>query len=297
MDPILAQVAVDRARAAIARAASEGTLAGANLQRNQGLANMDATSRARLDEAENAARLAHAAKLEARAALAEAEDSLAKKTIRAPFAGVLRSFPVEEGEYVRPGERIAELLDVDRLRITIGLTDRQVVAIRPGARVKLEVDAMPGQPIEGEVVRVGGAIDLSTRKFPARIEIDNADGRLLPGMVARVDVALAETRSAMTVPLDAVVEEYGLRHVFVVERVESQEGADAADGGDRFRVARRRVEAHAIPFRPTELEVQAGLTEGERIAISSVRQLRDGMAVRPLPPARSAALTTGESAP
>jgi RND family efflux transporter MFP subunit len=282
MEPILAEVAISRAQAAIARAESEGQLARANLQRNQGLANLDATSRARLDEARNGARLARAAQLEAQAALVEAEDRLAKKTIRAPFTGVLRSFPVEEGEYLRPGEQIAELLDVERLRITIGLTDRQIVTMRPGTRVKLTLDALTGEPIEAEVVRVGGAIDLTTRKFPVHVEVDNAKGELLPGMVARVDLTLAQPRSVITLPLDAVVGEYGLNHVFVVEMADL----------DTFKVVKRRVEVHTIPFQPTKLELLAGLAEGERIAISSVRQLRDGMAVRPLPPGRNAALTS-----
>lgn len=286
MDPTLAEVAVDRARAAIARAESEGVLARANLERNRGLASSDATSRARLDEAENASRLAHASLLEARASLAEAQDRLAKQTVTAPFAGVLRSFPVEVGEYVQPGERVAELLDVERLRITIGLTDRQVVALEPGTRVGIEVDARPGEAVEGEVVRVGGAIDLATRKFPVRIEVDNADGGLLPGMVARMDLALGESRDVMAVPLDAVIDEFGLRHVFVVR---------PAEGGGHT-VAKRRVLADPIPFRPTELELRAGLAEGERIAISSVRQLRDGMAVRPLPPKRGDSLTSREAA-
>ena len=277
MDPLLAEVEIDRANAALLRARSEGQLAGANLERRQGLANVDVASRAALDEAENASRLARAAALEARAALAQAEDRLAKKTVTAPFAGVLRSFPVEVGEYVQPGERVGELLDVDRLRITIGLTDRQIVTMAPGTRAAIAVDALPGTVFEGEVVRVGRAIDLSTRKFPVRLEIDNAGGELLPGMVARVDLTVTAGAPAMAIPLDAVVEEFGLMHVFVV----------TPDGSGGHRVERRRVEIARIPFEPTRVEVRAGLAEGDQIAISSVRQLRDGMAVRPLPePAR-----------
>jgi hypothetical protein len=89
--------------------------------------------------------------------------------------------------------------------------------------------------------------------------------------VARVDLSLGEIRQSMTLPLDAVVKEFGLQYVFVVE--ETQQGWTAI---------KRRIDTRAIPFRPTELEVNAGLAEGERIAISSVRQLRNGMAVRPL---------------
>jgi len=271
MDPLLARVAVNRAEAAIARAKSEGILAHAQLKRNQGLAKVDVASRAALDQAENAARQARAARLEAEAALAEARDRLDKMVITAPFAGALRDFRVEAGEYLRPGERIAELLDVHALRVRVSLTDRQIVSILPGVEANLEADARPGEAFTGRVISIAGAADSTSRKFPVLVEVENDAGRLLPGMVARVDLSLGETRRSMTVPLDAVIKEFGLQYVFVVE--ETPQG---------WAAIKRRIDAHAIPFRPTELEVAAGLAEGEQIAISAVRQLRSGMAVRPL---------------
>lgn len=270
MDPLLAQIAIQRALAAVERAESQGVLAEANLKRNQGLADLDAASRAALDTSEDAFRQARASRLEAEASLAEAQDRLAKKTVRAPFAGVLREFPVEAGEYVRLGERVAELLDVDQLELSIGLTDNQVIDVVLGATVAVEVVSRPGEIFSGRIDGVGGAIDSETRKFPVRIELDNQDGRLLPGMVAVVDLVLGQGRSEMTLPLDAVMDEFGLKQVFVV----------TPDGEGGWVAHKRRIDVHTIPFLPTELGVTAGLVEGDYIAVSSIRQLRDGMAVR-----------------
>jgi membrane fusion protein (multidrug efflux system) len=286
MDPLRAEVALDHARAAVARAESESILARANLDRNQGLKRRDVASRKALDEAENAARMAAAAKLDAKASVREAEDRLAKLTISAPFSGILQSFLVEVGELIQPGERIGELLDIDRLRIAIGLTDRQVLAMTPGQRVAVHAEARPDHLFEGEIVHVGLAMDPVTRKFPLRIELDNADRLLLPGMVAKVELTLGEPGEIMPVPLDAVVDEFGLKHAFVVE--ESESGS---------RVTKRRIDVRSIAFRPTDLDVVAGLSVGERIAISSVRQLREGMAVRPLPPSNRSTLSRVETAP
>jgi membrane fusion protein (multidrug efflux system) len=286
MDPLRAEVALDHARAAVARAESESILARANLDRNQGLKRRDVASRKALDEAENAARMAAAAKLDAKASVREAEDRLAKLTISAPFSGILQSFLVEVGELIQPGERIGELLDIDRLRIAIGLTDRQVLAMTPGQRVAVHAEAQPDHLFEGEIVHVGLAMDPVTRKFPLRIELDNADRLLLPGMVAKVELTLGEPGEIMPVPLDAVVDEFGLKHAFVVE--ESESGS---------RVTKRRIDVRSIAFRPTDLDVVAGLSVGERIAISSVRQLREGMAVRPLPPSNRSTLSRVETAP
>ena len=136
------------------------------------------------------------------------------------------------------------------------------------------------------MIQVGSAIDLATRKFPVRIEVDNAEGLLLPGMVTRVELSLGEPGPIVPIPLDAVMDEYGLKHVFVVAEAEGE-----------ARVMRRRVEVRELPFRPTDLDVVAGLSVGERIAVSSVRQLHDGMAVRPLPAVNGQALGRLEPAP
>ena len=287
IDPLLAKAAVNRAEAAIARAKSQGVLARANLARNQGLTKVDVSSRAALDEAENSSRQARAARLEAEAALAEAMDRLAKTVIASPFEGVLRNFRVETGEYLRPGERVAELLDVDALRIRISLTDRQIVSVLPGTLTALQVDARPGEVFGGQVISVAGAADPLSRKFPLLVEVDNSAGRLLPGMVVRVDLRLGESRELMALPLDTVLNEFGLKHVFVVE----------SDPESGWRTVKRRVETRPIPFRPTELEVVAGLAEGELVAISSIRQLRDGMAVQPVTNDADGTHTIGKSNP
>ncbi|HIF97084.1 MAG TPA: efflux RND transporter periplasmic adaptor subunit [Myxococcales bacterium] len=271
MKPLLAKVAVNRAEAAIARAKSQGILARATLERAQGLAKVDVSSRSVLDEAENAARQARAARLEAEAALAEAKDRLGKATIKAPFAGVLRNFNVEVGEYLQPGEPIAELLDVSALRVRISLTDRQIVSVLPGTPASLEVDARPGEAFSGRVISVSGAADPLSRKFQLLVEVDNRAGRLLPGMVTRVDLTLGETRDVMTLPLDSVLDQFGLRYAFVIV------GNPESD----WEVVKRRIDTRPIPFRPTELEVVAGLAEGELVAVSSIRQLQDGMIVQP----------------
>ena len=271
-DPLLAELGVTRAEAALTRAQSALKLAQASLARQGSLADSSVASEAALDQAKNGDASARAALKEAQASLAEARDRLAKKTLRAPFAGNLRSFPVKVNEYVRLGERVGELLEVDRLRITIGLTDREVVAVAVGAPASLAVEARPGEVFEGRVLRVGGATDPQTRKYPVQIEIGNQEGRLLPGMVARVGLDLGAPVDLISVPREAVFQEFGLSFAYAIEETPGSRGSVAR---------RRRLEVRRIPFRPTRLEVVSGLEAGDRIAISSLRQLREGLAVAP----------------
>lgn len=281
IDPLRARVAVERAQAAVTRAESELGLARTSLERLQSLRERAVASESALDDAHNRARVAESAIRDARAQLAEARDELARKTIRAPFAGVLRSFELERGEVVGVGQEIGELLDLESARVTIGLSDRQIVSLRPGAPVTVALEAYGGERFPGRVLRVGAAADEATKRFPLEIEVDNADRRLLPGMVARVELDLAARTERLLVPREALVSEFGLGFVFVL----------TPDERGELRAHRRRVTSRELPFDPALVEISSGLEEGERIAVSEVRALRDGMRVR------TRGLAVGEALP
>ncbi len=272
VDPTLASVSVERAEASLARTRSELELARLNLERRRSLVEREVASEAQLDAAENAERIAAAALREARAQRDEALDQLAKKTLVAPFDGVLRQFPVEVGEYVREGQQVGEILDLSAVRISVGLSDRQIVAVSSGAPVPVDVEAFPGEVFTGSVLRVGSASDPGTKKFPVEVEVPNPDIRLLPGMVARVNLDLGSAEPATLIPRDATVDEFGLRFVFLVET-----------NGTGSVARRQRVEVRDVPFQPGVFEVVQGLNPGDRIAVSGIRQLREGAVVESRP--------------
>jgi len=269
VDPLQAELAVERAVATVARSESELALARSNLERRRSLAKRSVASEADLEDAVNAEKVAAAALRQGRAELERARDDLAKKTIVAPFGGVLRSFRVELGEYVREGQQLGELLDLETARAVIGLSDRQIVMLRAGQPVDVAVEAYPGERFAGSILRVGAASDASSRKFPVEVELPNPAGRLLPGMVASVAFDLGSEQPRTLIPREASLEEFGLRFVWVIEE---QGGALVA--------RRRRVDVRALPFRPAEFEVLSGVAEGEEIALTGTRQLREGERVR-----------------
>ena len=284
VDPLQARVAVERGEAAVTRARSEFGLAETSQDRQQSLKERAVASDSALDDANNRSRVAHATIRDVLAQLEQAQDELAKKTIRAPFHGVLASFEVELGEYVRVGQELGELLDLSTARVTIGLSDRQIVGVRAGQLVELEIEALPNESFEGRVLRVGVAARRDSRKFPVEIELDNAERRLLPGMVARVTLDFGGETKRILVPREAVVGEYGLRFVYVVSHGEN--GALRAD--------RRRIELRDLPFDPGRVEVTQGLAPGDRVAVSAVQSLRDGTRVRSADIAREAPRAAAE---
>ena len=266
----LLEAAVERQEAQLSRARADHDLAKLDLGRQLGLKEKNVGSAAELDRARAIERARRADRQQARASLTDARVRLDKATIRAPFAGVVQKLDLEPGAYLRPGDPVAEILDLSEIEIEVGVIDRQVVALRAGDPVSVLVDVFPDEVFGGVIRRLGRSPDDRTQKFPVEVRVANQDGRLLPGMLGRVRFDLGEREPTIRVPRAATRTEYEISYVFVL------------DGQDPPRVSRRRVATRHAPFRPDLLEVTQGLREGERIAVTRVGELRDGLRVRPL---------------
>ncbi len=268
LDTTLRRTALNRAEAGLVRASAAYRLAKREMERQESLASRQVGSAAELDRATNGERAAYASLAEEKAALADARTHLAKSTIRAPFAGSVNWLDLEPGSYVRVGDKVAEILDLSSIEITVGLRDREIVSISPGDEVRVEVDVFRGESFAGKVARVGRAADNETQLYPVEVQLPNEGERLLPGMVANTVFEIGDTVGSLRIPRESTVSEYELHYVYVLE-----------PDGDRYTARRRRVSLRAVPFRPQLIEIVDGIEAGERIAASSVEQLRDGLTV------------------
>ena len=272
LDQALPRAAVERARGALLRAEATHELARSELKRRRDLAGQGVASLAELDRAESEERSGGAQVVEARAALLDAETRLEKTRIIAPFSGIVSALDLEPGAYLRPGDRVAELSDLSEIEVEVGVSGQEILALTDGDPVRLSVDAMRGRWFEGHVVRPGRTADPQTRRFPVPVRVPNPDGVLLPGMLGTVRFELGESRPSLRIPSRAVQSEFELEYVYILE---------PAAGENAVAVARRqRVRTRSLPFRPEQLEVTDGLVGGESIAVSGLRELRDGLRVR-----------------
>jgi len=278
LDPELPGASVARARAALRSAEARRELAAAELARQQELSNQGVASAAELDRVQSEARTGDAGVAEAKASLLDAETRLAKTAIRAPFAGVVGSIDLQPGAYVRAGDPVTSLADLTEIEVEVGVSDQEVLSILPGDTVSLRVDALGTERFEGRVERPGRTPDASTRKYPVPIRVANPDGRLLPGMLGTVTFSLGDEQSVLRIPRRAVQREFDLEYLYVVEP-DAAAGPEAG-AGQTARVVRRRVQTQAVPFQPELVEIREGLRAGERVAVSSLRDLRDGKRVR-----------------
>lgn len=226
-----------------------------DVERIRDLTDRGVAPRSRLDET-------IAAQERARARVDAIEARVADRIIRAPFSGEVGLRNVSEGELVGPGDVIAQLDDTSIIKLDFTVPERFLSVIEQGQEVRARSDAWPDEAFTGDVAFVDSRVDEATRAVTVRALIDNAEGRLRPGMLMTVELRRAE-RERPAVPGAAVVRLDAASYVFLVE--ESDQGAQAV---------RRDVE---LGLRTAGMvEVTSGLEPGARIVAEGVHRLTDG---------------------
>lgn len=195
--------------------------------------------------------------------LASVRLDLDKSRIRAPWGGEVAAKRVEVGDYVTPGQPVIELVDASTLKVRAPAPAVDVPFLEIGSPVSIRVDAYPGEVFTGRLVRFGAELDPRARSLDVEAEIANRDGRLKPGMSARLEVPRRTIEDAVLVPLEALVDLGEQRAVFVV-----------ADG-----VARRRV-VELGPVVGERVVVLSGVAAGEPVVVDGEQRIADGQAVR-----------------
>jgi membrane fusion protein (multidrug efflux system) len=264
--------ATQAANAAVAQSEARLTQAERELGRTKKLVKTGGLPEQRLDDAQDAVRLASAARDAARAEARLARRGLTDAVVRAPFAATVVERTVELGEYLAPGSPLLTLADTSLLKARVLLDPREAIDVTVDSEATVSVHARPGEVFSGKVVRVGEVIDPRTRRLPVEVELDDHGGRLRPGLVARFSVVTGEPEMVMRVPLDGVFERFGSQHVYVIE-----------DG-----IAWRRAIVLGL-VRAGFAEVAGGIEPGETVVVKGVTRVVDGSKVQVVPVESAAA--------
>jgi len=207
----------------------------------------------------------------ARAAEDDLRLKIAQKSIRAPFAGQLGIRQVDVGQYVEPGDPIVRLEASDQMVVDFPVPQQRFGNLRVKQPVSLHVDSWPGLSFRGVISAIEPQVDRDTRNIRLRAVIDNPDGKLLPGMFARIDIELPVKENVVTVPHAAVTNSPYGDAVFVV----NEETDDA--GQKLLRVTNTVVVTGAT--RGDQVAITSGLAAGATIVTAGQQKLRNGSVV------------------
>lgn len=241
-------------QAELERIVAEAENAKAHLVRVKSLYEQDAVSK---QEMENATRTFKVSEANRKAVLAQ----LSYTIVRAPFDGVITEKKVEGGELASPGQTLLKMEDQNRLRLEATVAESDLTAIAQGDRLRVIIDALPGQPLSGRVSQMLPAGDPQTHTFTVKVDLPPTPG-LKTGMFGRLQLDKGVSRT-IVLPFSSVLERGELTSVFVV---------------DPDHVARLRWVRAGRRFNQ-QIEILSGINEGERVLIDASRG-SDGAIVR-----------------
>lgn len=207
----------------------------------------------------------------ARAAEDDLRLKITQKSIRAPFAGQLGIRKVDLGQYVEPGDPIVRLEARGQMVVDFPVPQQQFGKLRLAQPVSVHVDAWPGRAFGGKISAIEPQVERDTRNIRVRAVVDNPEGKLLPGMFARIDIELPARDKVVTIPHAAVTHSpYGDAVFVVAEQTD--------DAGQRvLRVTNTVVVTGAT--RGDQIAITSGLPAGATVVTAGQQKLRNGSIV------------------
>ncbi len=261
---VLVELDTRQEQAQLAAAEADRDLAKLNFERLDGLVNLRAIARADYDRA-----AAEQKRTEAR--VGEIRATMARKTIRAPFSGILGIREVNLGQYLSAGDPVVPLQSLDPIYVNFGVPQQDVGQARVGRAVRITF----GDPAEvvsgGSVTAMNAVVDEATRNIQVQATVANPNGKLRPGMFVQVEVLVGTSSRIVALPASAIsYAPYG-DSVFVVTDMKSPKG-------EVYRGVRQQF-VKLGPAQGDQIAVVSGLRPGEEVVTSGVFKLRNGAAV------------------
>lgn len=260
---VLVQLDATQERAQLTAAEADRDLARINHERIRNLVSQRVISQAEFDRAD-----AEYKRAEAR--VGEIRATIGRKTIRAPFSGVLGIRQINLGEYLAAGAPIAPLQALTPVYVNFSVPQQEVAALKRGTLVRVTVDGDPREST-GRVTATDAVIDPATRNAQIQATFSNADGRLRPGMFVQTIADVGASAAVITVPASAIAYAPFGDSVFVVTSLKNAKGEPYRGVQQRF--------VKLGSARGDQIAIVSGLAAGEEIVTSGVFKLRNNAAV------------------
>ena len=233
-------------------AITDSNLADINIKRDEKLAAKNLISNAQLDQTKTRAESASLNK-------ELAEISLNKSLISSPLKGTIKTRHIKVGEFVRKGDKLVEILDIDKILVKVNIPEQEILSIQVGQNVEVALYIMEKKTFLGRVKNIGLEADSSNRTFPVEISLDNKERQLRAGMLARATFTKNVDQDQIVIPRHTVLERDQGRVVYVFE-----------DG----KAFRRNITIGLS--QQDQVQIVQGLNKGELIVVEGHTKLTDG---------------------
>ena len=263
---VLVELDTRQERARLAAAEADRVRAGRIVERMRAVWNQGVISQIDYDRAT-------AEQRQAVAKVGEIRATIDRKTIRAPFTGILGIREVNLGQYLPPGAAVVSLQALDPIYLNFSVPQQEAEDVRIGLPVRISVTAagVAGTRTEGRITAIDSVIDPATLNVRVQASFANPGRELRPGMFVQAEVKLDDARATVALPRSAISYAPDGNSVFVVATL------DRRDGTTYRGVRQQFVELGEA--RGDQIAVLSGVDPGDEVVTSGVVDLRDGSAV------------------
>ena len=277
---VLAQLDTRQERAQLAAAEAQQKLTRLNFDRASGLLEKGVISQADYDRAA-------AESTQSQARVGEIRATIERKTIRAPFSGILGIRQINLGQYLTAGAPVVPLQALDPIYVEFSVPQQEIGRMRAGGGVRVAAEGSSGEAhseFTGKITAVDSVVNEATRNVQVQATLANPEGKLKPGMFVRAQVLLPASETVIALPASAInYAPYG-DSVFIVA---DMKGPD----GKTYRGVHQQIVKLGVA-RGDQIAVTSGLEKGQEVVTSGVFKLRNGAPVQvnnEVQPANSAA--------
>jgi membrane fusion protein, multidrug efflux system len=261
---VLAELDTRQERAQLAAIEAQRDLAQINYNRMKGLLSDRVISQAEFDRAV-------AEQKQTDAQVGEIRAAIERKTIRAPFSGILGIRQVNLGQYLAAGDPLVPLQALDPIYVNFGVPQQEAGQIRVGHRVRITAPNVADIESIGRVTAIEPIVDQTTRNMQVQATLGNPGGRLRPGMFVQTELSLGSTRSLVALPASAISYAPFGDSVFIVSDFKGEKGQS-------YRGVRQQF-VKLGSTRGDQIAIVSGVKPGEEIVTSGVFKLRNCAAV------------------
>lgn len=261
---LLVQLDTRQEQAQLAAATAKLELARMNLDRIRGLREEGINSQTEYDTAV-------AEQKQAEGVVGEVGATIERKTIHAPFSGILGIRQVNLGQYLKSGDPIVQLQSHDPIYVNFDVPQQELVRVRVGGPVSVTAEGPPPIELTGRITAIDSVVDESTRNVRVQATFENRQGRIRPGMFVTARALLDAREPVIALPASAISYAPFGDSVFVVEDVKGP-------NGQSYRGVRQQF-IKIGSARGDQVAVLTGISAGAEVVTSGVFKLRNGAAV------------------
>lgn len=262
---ILVELDTRQERAQLANTEAQRDLAHIQFGRSEQLAKAGVISKSEFDNASAQQKATEAQVNDIKAAIA-------RKTIHAPFSGVLGIRQISLGQYLAAGQAIVSLQSVNPIYVNFGIPQQDAPKMKIGRSVRVTSTDIPGTGFSGKISALDSVINETTRNIQIQATLQNPGGKLRPGMFLQIELPLGESRDVIPLPASAINYAPSGDSVFVVGDIKDEKT------GKTYKGVRQQI-VKIQGSHGDQVAIVSGLKPGDEVVSAGAFRLRNAAPV------------------